>query len=54
MNPAHGVRPGVPLPHVSRRWNPDNKHKISGGLGWIPRDHVEPEQHTRAMRAQQL
>ena len=53
VSPAHGIRPGAPLPHISRRWNPAHEHGISGGLGRILRDHVEPEQHARAMRALQ-
>ena len=51
VSPAHGTKPGAPLPHISGRWNPAHKHGISGGLVWIPRDHIEPLQHARATRA---
>ena len=53
MSLVHGIIPGASLPHASRRWNPDHKHEISVGKGWIPRDHVEPKQHARAIRALQ-
>ena len=50
---GNGIKPGAPLPHISKRWNPDHKHEMSGELYQIPKDHSEPKQHSRSRRAPQ-